>query len=97
MRQAVDVLLKISEAVVVMIFVAIGRVVGVQTQLTFPRIGHTVLVSIETSRADNRWIHVSAAYFVLRVNDLAGFVDDTLYQSLIDYVTHQRTTTFLEA
>ena len=53
----------------------------IQTVLLLPRIGHTVLVSIETSRTYNRWIHVPAAYIVLRIDDFPGFVDNALYQS----------------
>ena len=50
LRQAVDVLLKISETVAVMIFLAISRIIGVKAHFTFPSIGHTVLISIKSSR-----------------------------------------------
>ncbi len=48
---AIYVLLKISEAIVVVIFVAIGRIIGVKVHFTFPSIRHTILIDIKANRA----------------------------------------------
>jgi hypothetical protein len=43
LRQVVDGFLKISNSIVITIFVSIDPIIGVKPQLTFPRIGNTVL------------------------------------------------------